>query len=166
MPNEPTDVFKHIEMLTPDQCWRWLGPWGGRSTDRRPYFMANGKRTMAYRWVYELVNGTAVPDGQLLRHTCDNGSWPIGCCNPFHIIPGSHQDNMDDMTRRDRHGLPKTARDGIRRLLDQGRTQQEVADLYGISRETVSAIATGRVYKRDSDDQGQPSHEVSQLRDE
>jgi len=60
---------------------------------------------------------------------------------------------MDDMTSRDRHGLPKTARNGIRRLLSEGRTQQEIADLYGVSRETVSAIATGRVYKRDNTDE-------------
>ena len=150
MPNDPTDVFKYIEMLSPNECWRWLGPWGGRATDRRPYFMAHRRRTMAYRWVYELVHGVEVPDGQVLRHTCDNGAWPIGCCNPHHLVPGTTQDNSNDMMERERHGLPKTARNGIRRLLEEGRTQQEIADLYGISRETISAIATQRVYKRDS----------------
>ena len=151
--NTAHDVFKYIDMQSPDQCWRWLGSFGGRSNDRRPYFMYNGKRTMAYRIVYELVNGVPVPEGQVIRHTCDNGAWPIGCCCPYHLVPGSHQDNMDDMMTRERHGLPKTARNGIRRLLEQGRTQQEIATMYGVSRETISAIATQRVYKRDSTDE-------------
>jgi DNA-binding XRE family transcriptional regulator len=54
---------------------------------------------------------------------------------------------MDDMKRRERHGLPGTAVRAIRRLLDQGDTQQSIADKFGVSRETISAIATGRVYK-------------------
>jgi transcriptional regulator with XRE-family HTH domain len=59
---------------------------------------------------------------------------------------GTHQDNMDDMTSRGRHGLPATAIRAIRKLLDQGVIQQEIADRYGVSRETISAVATGRVY--------------------
>lgn len=153
MPNVPTDVFQYIDMKGPSDCWRWLGPFGGRATDRRPYFMAQGRRTMAYRWVYELVNGIPVPNNQVLRHTCDNGAWPTGCCNPYHLIPGSVQDNSNDMMERERHGLPKTARNGIRRLLEEGRSQQDIATLYGVSRETISAIATRRVYKRDSTDE-------------
>jgi hypothetical protein len=153
MPNEPTDVFALIDMKGPDECWAWKGSWGGRATDRRPYFMAAGRRTMSYRWVWELVNGTPVPDGQVLRHTCDNGAWPIGCSNPYHVIPGSAQENSNDMMERERHGLPKTVRNAIRTLLDQGKTQQEVADQWGVSRETISAIATQRVYKMDSKDE-------------
>lgn len=143
--NDPTDVFKLIRMRDKDQCWEWLGTWGGRPDDRRPYFQAGHKRKLSYRWVYELVHGS-VPDGKLLRHTCDNGNAPIGCCNPAHLVPGDNQDNMNDMKSRQRHGLPHTAVRAIRKLLDQGVTQQEVADRYGVSRETISAVATGRVY--------------------
>ena len=150
MSNDPTDVFKYIEMLSPSECWKWRGSFGGRADDRRPYWMCQGRRTMAYRWVYELVNGVSVPEGQVLRHTCDRGAWPTGCCNPYHLVPGSSQDNMNDMMERERHGLPKTARNAIRRLLEEGRTQQDIATLYGVSRETISAIATMRVYKRDT----------------
>lgn len=144
--NDPVDVFKHIEMSGPDDCWCWQGAWGGRARDRRPYFMANRRRTLAYRWVWELVNGP-IPDGQLILHSCDNGGWPIGCCQPKHMRLGSVQDNSNDMMQRERHGLPATAVAAIRRLLDRGDTQQVIAERYGVSRETISAIATGRVYK-------------------
>ena len=48
------------------------------------------------------------------------------------------------MKERERHGLPATVVRAIRRLLSEGQTQQSVADLYGVSREAISAINTGR----------------------
>ena len=60
---------------------------------------------------------------------------------------GSVLENADDMTERQRVGLPHTVVRAIRRLLDQGMTQADVAARYALSRETVSAIATGRTYK-------------------
>lgn len=154
--NDPVDVFQLIEMRGPDDCWRWLGAWGGRSRDRRPYFMARGERTMAYRWVWRLVNGADIPDGQMILHSCDNGGYPIGCCNPRHLSLGVHAENMRDMTERQRHGLPATAVTAIRRLLERGDTQQSIAEKFGVSRETVSAIATGRVYRREAHPPSEP----------
>jgi len=167
--NEPAHVFRHIAMRGKDECWPWLGTWGGRSRDRRPYFMSDGRRTMAYRWVYELVHGDPIPDDRMVLHSCDNGGWPIGCCNPAHMRLGDKQDNSNDMTDRQRHGLPGTVVHAIRSLLEMGRTQQSIADLYGISRETVSAIATQRVYNsgprarsaRTAPQQGQPNQDRS-----
>ena len=143
--NIPHDVFKLIEMKSSEECWPYSGAWGGRSEDRRPYFQAQGRRTMAYRWVYELVNG-AIPDGQMVLHSCDQGGWPVGCCNPHHLRLGLQADNSKDMTDRQRHGLPHMVVRAIRRLLEQGETQQVIAERYGLTREAVSAIATQRAY--------------------
>jgi transcriptional regulator len=59
---------------------------------------------------------------------------------------------MADMTSRERHGLPKTVVRAIRRLIEQGETQQDIATRYGLSREAVSAIATKRTYKHLADE--------------
>ena len=153
---EPVQVFELYDIGTDDVCWQWNGTWGGREREPRPYFQADGKRMIAYRWVYELVNGVALtPDMQVL-HSCDNGGHPIGCGNPAHMRIGTTQDNMNDMTARERHGLPKTVVRAIQRLLAEGKTQQEVADLYGFSRENVSAIATRRTYRHLSDNDDLP----------
>lgn len=145
---EPIDIFKYYEMRGDDECWPYIGhAWGGQSYDQRPYFRANGRRQIAYRWVYELVNGIVLTPNQLILHSCDNGGYPIGCCNPKHMRLGTIKENADDMTGRGRIGLPVTIVRAIRNLLEQGRTQQEIADLYGIKRETVSAIAVQRIYK-------------------
>ena len=97
---------------------------------------------LAYRLTYKLVHGEEIPLDVMARHTCDNEK----CCNPFHIVPGTHQQNMDDMKERERHGLPHNTVRAIKRLLAEGRVHREIAELYGISREQVTAINNGRAY--------------------
>jgi hypothetical protein len=102
--------------------------------------------------VYELVHGVSLGSTQLILHSCDNGDWPIGCCNPYHLRVGTPQENSNDMIARQRHGLPHAVVRNIRRLLSEGRPQSEIAELYGISRETVSAIKTMRLHRQLPDD--------------
>lgn len=145
--NSHIDVFKYIDMSEGDDaCWPWKGSLrGGKG---RPYFSVDGKKLIAYRIVYELFNGEELKEGEVVRHTCDNGESGIGCCNPAHLIKGSHQDNMNDMKERERHGLPHHTVKAIRKLLSGGQqTQQEIADKFGVSRETVSWIKNERIYK-------------------
>jgi len=151
--NEPMDVFKHYDMTgQTTECWVWKGAWGGRENGKRPYFMCDGNRTMAYRIVYSLTHGVVLTQSQSLLHSCDNGAWPIGCGNPAHLRIGTTKENADDRVLRQRHGLSHTIVRSIRRGLANGRTQQELADLFEISRESISAIATGRTYAQVSDE--------------
>jgi len=111
-----------------------------------PYFSAGGQRWIAYRKVYELTHGVSLLGSQYMCHSCDNGAHPVGCCNPKHVRVGTPQDNVDDAKSRNRFGLSKSVVRNIRNLLARGHTQQNIADMYGCSRETVSAIATKRTY--------------------
>jgi hypothetical protein len=137
--NKPTDIFQHINMMNGDtnECWPWKGKINKK--DGRPYFTIEGKRRPSYAIVLELYTGEQQNDRKA-RHSCDN---PV-CCNPHHLIWGSHQDNMNDMKERDRHGLPAIVVRAIQKLLAKGDTQASIAELYGVSRETISAINTGR----------------------
>lgn len=149
MSNEAIEVFKYYDISPGENgCWPYIGgAWGGRARDKRPYFMADGRRQIAYRWIYELYHGVILTPNQLILHSCDGGGYPIGCGSVHHMRLGTVQENSDDMTGRQRHGLPHNVVRAIRTLLEQGRTQQSIADLYGISRETISAIQNQRVYK-------------------
>ena len=137
--NEPVDVFKNINLCAGDkeQCWEWKGI--PNAKDGRPYITIEGTRRPAYVIVLELHTGEHA-GGRYALHSCDNRI----CCNPHHLSWGDHQNNMDDMKERDRHGLPRTVIRAIRKLLEGTNTHQEIADLYGISRETVTAINNGR----------------------
>lgn len=151
--NDKVDVFTLYDMSGgPDDCWPWRGAWGGRDRALRPYFQFGGKRMLSYRAVYELVHGVTLTSDQLLRHSCDHGDHPVGCGNPKHLSIGTNSQNMQDMKERQRHGLPHSVVRAIRKLLANGRTQEEVAELYGISPSTVSAINNKVVYDHVTDE--------------
>lgn len=141
--NTIASIFKHINMHNGDKevCWEWKGKFN--AGDSRPYYTISGKRRPAYSIVLEAT--TRPPkEKEMVLHSCDNGTAPIGCCNPNHLKWGQHQDNMNEMVERERHGLPKTVVRAILKLLSQGESQSSIALIYGISREAVSAISTGR----------------------
>jgi hypothetical protein len=149
--NKPTDVFRSIDMSGGrDACWPFKGALNAKG---RPYFTVRGKKYLAYRLAKVLVDGEdSLPDDELARHTCDNEV----CCNPSHIIRGGHQDNMNDMKERERHGLPHHTVRAIRKLASttNGPTHAEIGELYGIGRSTVTEIVTRKNYDhvKDEDD--------------
>lgn len=146
-PNKAVDVFQFIDMSGGwDSCWEYM-----RSLHKgRPYFEYDGKKRLAYRIVYELYYGVELATDDIVRHKCDNPP----CCNPRHLTLGSHQDNMNDMVERERHGMPKYAVRQIMRLLKQGKKHAEIAEIFGCSRETVTAINNRRRSVPDEEDKG------------
>ena len=138
--NKKIDVFKHIDMTGgEDACWPWKGQ---TNSQNRPYFRVGGKLVVAYRLVYELVHGVELTTDQLVRHKCDNGL----CCNPKHLELGSHQENMDDMKDRERHGLSKNAVIAIKRLIQKKTKTVDIAERFGVSVSTIYKIRNGSIY--------------------
>ncbi len=79
-------------------CWNFGGALAskGNGEHRFLHYRHGGlKETRAHRVAYLLFIGP-IPDGQLIRHKCDNAS----CVNPAHLEPGTHQDNMSDKALR------------------------------------------------------------------
>lgn len=149
-PNQARDVFRSIDMSGgPDACWPFKGKTNAKG---RPYFTVSGKKHLAYRLAYELVHGEGTLTDELARHNCDNEI----CCNPRHIIKGSHQENMNDMKQRERHGLPHHTVRAIRKLAAKpnGPTHEEIGELYGIGRSTVTEIVnrTNYAHVKDKED--------------
>lgn len=146
---EKEDVFQFISIRVKDgkpdteACWPWHedAPVSGR--DDRPTFTYKGRRYLAYRVVYELFTGEELSPDEVVRHKCDNKQ----CCNPHHLEKGTHQENMNDMKSRERHGLPHHTVRAIKTLLLAGSlTHEQIAQNFGISRQTVTAIKGGTIY--------------------
>ncbi len=127
-----------------DTCWLWTGAMlkTGYGSIR-----IDGKAMRAHRVAYELEKGE-IPDGMLLRHTCDNRE----CVNPDHLIPGTSKDNTNDALVRGRHvcgdkhfkaKLSNHAVTAIRAAFDAGVPGRFLAKQFGVTESMISQIKNG-----------------------
>lgn len=140
----------------PDDCIEWQGY---REKFGHGRVKIKGKRYFVHRLAWEEVHGP-IPEGLLVRHKCDNPP----CINVEHLELGTHQDNVNDMYERGRDRAIRGEEHYRATLTDEqvveirslwphtGRSQQSIADEYGVSRALVSLIAhnkTRRIIRED-----------------
>jgi hypothetical protein len=87
-------LWSRIQKGAADECWPWT-----HKVDKDGYgtIYADGRPRGAHRIVYLLSVGP-IPDGLLVRHSCDNPP----CCNTAHLIVGTQTDNVADRVSRNR----------------------------------------------------------------
>jgi len=173
--NSPTDVFKHLNMNPepPLLCWLWTSGVNGKNL---PYFSLAGKRVLAYRVVYKIMNPEWDIDNsrEVMRHMCTdmNGVHvdnPL-CCNPLHLMPGTHEQNMLDMVLRGRSGLTMAALRDIINLHKQfpELTQKQIADRVSfkheinVSRQAVTDLLRGARHKALKDEMDKVDRELEE----
>jgi hypothetical protein len=130
-----------------DACWPWLG-----SQDQRGYGMfsrprGSTKMVRANRQALEFHLGRELLPDEEARHSCDNPP----CCNPAHLLPGTHCDNMGDYAgsnhaKGHRHSRAKLAEADFHKALklrDDGMLVKDIANEIGISRSHMSRVLRG-----------------------
>lgn len=129
-------------------CWEWRG---GKRNDGYGQITYQGKHLLAHHLAYRALVGP-IPEGQILRHSCDNPS----CVSPYHLIPGTQQDNIQDMLDRQRRPRGKqigTKLDELDVLLlratyDKGRfSQHDLARMFKIHVQTVRQVLSRETWK-------------------
>lgn len=135
-------------------CWNWKYTKShGYGTIRE----AGSKIPIrAHRLSYEMRYGP-IPKSLFVCHRCDNRS----CVNPDHLFLGTSADNSADMARKGRstrgssHPIAKLTNEAvisIREIYANGAlTQQQIADLYGVSQPLISGIVARRFWPHVSD---------------
>jgi hypothetical protein len=131
--------------------------------ENEDYGVANSAsgRDLAHRVSHRLLVG-AIPDGLVVRHTCDTPR----CCQPAHLIIGTQPDNVQDKVDRSRQSRGPAHGDKIRgsrhgrthlsegdvvriRAMYQagGQTHAELAAAFGVSRATVSMLISRQTWQ-------------------
>jgi transcriptional regulator with XRE-family HTH domain len=136
-------------------CWNWQGSdnglgygmIGGLIDGVR--YSPPGVKISAHRASWILHNGP-IPDGQVVRHECDNPN----CVNPDHLRLGSIQDNHDDMVRRNRarqrhnYGVnnhKSVLNEGqVNAILKSPKSSRELAEEFGVSKSTICRLRNGK----------------------
>lgn len=136
-----------------NKCLLWTGALNDKDRTKGYGVMnVRGRMRFVHQLAYELTYGT-ISSGKVVRHTCDNRL----CCEPTHLILGTHKDNTQDMVLRGRsakgedHGRAKiTEQDAldIRTKFNTGNyTKKALSDQYGITVTAIRAIVTGKTWK-------------------
>lgn len=114
----------------PTDCWEWLG---GKTGPGYGWF----RDGYAHRWSYQQFKGE-IPDGQLIRHRCDNRH----CVNPEHLELGTKKENNRDCLERNPHASGRKLQDAdlplIADRMKQGELLKDIAKEYGMNWKCIS----------------------------
>ena len=137
------------------ECWEWQGakkPRGyGNVKVNKQYFSA-------HRVSFILANGP-IPEGYIVCHICDNPS----CCNPTHMMLGTHKSNTADMLIKNRqkkkhtaargegNGKSKLSEENIRDIRKiyaaKIMNQYELAVKFGVTQPTIGHIVRNETWR-------------------
>ncbi len=144
-------LFKRL-VTKENGCMEFTGALDG---SRYGIVWKDSRNRGAHILTYEYYNGP-FPDFLCVLHKCDNPP----CCNPSHLFLGTKKDNFDDMVSKGRdvryfrrgtevNTAVLTEDDvlNIYRLLDEGFSQQEIADIYRVSKPAIGNINRGENWK-------------------
>lgn len=107
----------------------------------------HGTVTYAHRVMCRLVHGDPPTPKHVAAHTCHNGSG--GCCHPGHVVWKTPRENMMDRheagtltKKRWQSRVTNLTPEQISEIisLKGQKNQREIADMFGISYQHVSAI--------------------------
>lgn len=140
MPEDPPPTTSETE-----GCWDWRGPMGELYGEFR-----TGRQYRAHRVSYEMFVAL-IPDGLLVRHTCDR----YICVQPRHLLVGTIADNSRDAAERGRmpHGEAHTRakiteRDVLWIRENAGKVRQsEMAEVLGIDQGAISRIISRKSWR-------------------
>ena len=119
-------IHSHTPRMADGECWIT----DLKLTEDNRYPRLQGRRLHRVAW--EAFNAEPIPQGMLVRHTCDNPA----CINPEHLILGTHQDNSDDMLERRRGNhttLYALTEDDYQDIFNSDEPTSHLAKQYGVS---------------------------------
>jgi len=138
-------LWSSVDVLTIGKCWLWRG-----YCDSSGYgaIKIAGKPMAAHRAAYLAAFGK-IPDAAIVRHICDR---PL-CCNPTHLVTGTHADNVRDRAIRKRTAVgeraskAKLTEANVREIRTSTAPLRELAKRYGVTSDAIQAVRYRRSWK-------------------
>lgn len=148
-------IWDLITISHPRECWEFRGSPSGAGYGQVE--IADGVTVLAHRLAYQDAHGPLDP-GQLVLHQCDNPP----CCNPFHLVSGTHKTNYADARAKgrhpagERHGMAKLTDDDVRIIRRSNDSLSVLGRRYGVTKQAIAYARKGKgwLHVRDDDAKG------------
>jgi hypothetical protein len=152
--------WSKVDMSNRGGCWNWTA-----SISKNGYgsFKLFGKAMTTSRVAYWIGHGQQ-PGDMMVLHKCDNRA----CCNPDHLYLGDVKQNSRDMMERGRHrtGPVRGEQNGnaklteedvrkIRRMIQDGERNQEIAARFGVTHQMIPKIRRGHFWQHVTIEKGE-----------
>lgn len=144
------DRFFSKISITSKNCWEWMG-----AKDTKNYGIIGFEKKLYRAHRISIFIHTGIMPVQCVLHKCDNPS----CVNPDHLFLGTLKDNSQDMIKKGRNNpvhlrgeknpfsiLTNLQVLEIKNKLSLGIKGVELARLYKVSTQTISAIKCKRAW--------------------
>lgn len=140
--------WEKVSVGSDDECWNWKA---GLTRGGYGQFSNKVMSNRAHRIAWHLSCGP-IPTELFVLHKCDNPK----CVNPNHLYLGSHGDNMNDRSVRNRcnqkgeRNAGAKLNDNIVRdifaLREEGHTHKYISDKTNIRRTHVTKILNKQIW--------------------
>lgn len=147
MPRGETNAFFDFALqYDGDECLIW--PY---AKDAAGYAQINFEGRVRYVHREVCIKKNGMPhDGMVAAHSCGKGH--LGCVSPSHVRWATRKENADDMIEHGTRAFGEntaaaklTNKQAIEiKSMKGSMTQERIAKIYGVSRQTISDIHTGR----------------------
>lgn len=140
--------WSKVDIRSEDECWPWKAAKSGNGYGHMWVRSVDGKKSgvrVSDQIAWELTFAQEFPKGLESLHSCDNCS----CCNPYHITPATHLENVRDCVRKGRCRKKLTA-EIVQRLRQTNYKRGEylrLARKHGVQPTSITNAITGFTWK-------------------
>lgn len=132
--------WKRVDKTSdPQGCWLWTGGRSGNRSGNGYGKVWKDKKNCATHTIAYLITGHTIPIGLELAHSehCINKKH---CCNPDHLTPKTHYDNMLDLWRDNTMVKAKLTSTQVLEIRASDKTRAELSKQYKVTDTTISSI--------------------------
>lgn len=140
-------LLQRTKIESKGSCWEWQGAHTDYGHGVISVGGRRGRMERVHRVSYTIFKGN-IPDGAVIRHTCDNPA----CINPRHLIPGSYYENNHDCLDRGRFrsGFAKLDPDTVFYIRERsalGEPSSSISNNLNVALSTIRDIVARRTWK-------------------
>ena len=141
-----------------DACWLWNG---AKDWDGYGKFRFQGKIRTASSVALHMATGLSFEKIGECRHSCDRPN----CCNPKHLSPGTHADNMQDKKAKGRIKQTQISKSNKleiqRQVMNGSKDWCSLSEKYGVTPRRIRQIAQEVIGVRPARCNGEKVHSSS-----